>query len=446
MKQTLKTIEVPVNNSPDQEAIYNSPARFTVVVKGRRWGLTKGIANNFIKEALQGPAKKFLWVDTIAGNIDKYIERYFVTALQNLPKELWNWRKQASILEIRGAYIDFRSADNPYSIEGQGYERIFLNEAGISLRNEYLWENAIRPMLWDNPNSKLILGGTPKGRGLFYQLALRGQDPEQADWSYFHFDSFDSPYVDKVQLQKDIESMNEMAVRQEIRAEFVDEQGLVFRGITEVLTAKPSPPQPGKNYVIGADIAKHEDFTVLVVYDRGNNRQVYQDRFNELSWPFVQNKIAELSKHYNHAPIVLDSTGVGDVVFDNLSRAGVPVTPFKFTNTSKQELIEKLSTYIELKRIELLPLEETRREFSEFGYEFSDKTNRVFYGAPSGFHDDIVIAHALAIWDMFPLYGKASSLDNPTRLQTMKNQLYSKKERDYQDFEQDTFEEWSHDL
>ena len=84
---------------------------------------------------------------------------------------MWNWRKQQKILEINGAYIDFRSIDNPENLEGMGYDKGFLNEAGIILKNEYLWNNAIKPMFWDFPNVKVVIGGTPKGKGIFHELS-----------------------------------------------------------------------------------------------------------------------------------------------------------------------------------------------------------------------------------------------------------------------------------
>ena len=76
----------------------------------------------------------------------------------------------------------------------------------------------------------------------------------------------------------------------------------------------------------------------------------------------------------------------------------IPVDPVKFTNDSKRQLIEKLANWIELKRIHLLPIEETKNELERFTYDISDVTDRIRYNAPVGLHDDIVIAHALAVW------------------------------------------------
>src|SRR3990167_1232856 len=188
-------IELAIKNFPKQQAIFDSRARYTIVAKGRRFGLTKGAANNFIAEALAGTFKKGLWVDTVNSNIDRYIERYIIPHLNKLPRNVWSWRKQIKMITIGGSYIDFRSADTPETMEGFGYDKAFLNEAGIILKNEYLWNNAIMPMFWDYPNAKVVIGGTPKGKGKFFELAERGRDKDQKDYEFFHFTSFENPFI-----------------------------------------------------------------------------------------------------------------------------------------------------------------------------------------------------------------------------------------------------------
>jgi len=86
-------------------------------------------------------------------------------------------------------------------------------------------------------------------------------------------------------------------------------------------------------------------------------------------------------------------------------REGVPVEPYKLTNTSKKELIEKLAIYIEQRKISILNIPETIAEFNSFTYDVSN-SGRIIYNAPVGFHDDIVIAHGLVVWSLNPLYPK----------------------------------------
>src|SRR3989304_5607657 len=161
-------IKLPIRNFLAQQEVFDCPARYVIDAKGRRFGFTKGASNFTIKSALAGTYKKGLWVDTVNANIERYVERYFIPALRKLPPNLWHWRKQQKILEIKNFYMDFRSADTPETIEGFGYDLAILNEAGIILKNRYLWDNAIRPMLWDY-RPRTVIGGTPKGKGVFHE-------------------------------------------------------------------------------------------------------------------------------------------------------------------------------------------------------------------------------------------------------------------------------------
>lgn len=365
------------------------------------------------------------------------MERYFIPALRKLPIGSWEWKKQAKILYILDSYIDFRSADNPESLEGFGYDKVFLNEAGIILNDKYLWENAIKPMLWEFA-PKTVVGGTPKGMNTFYELALRGQDPNQKEYEFFHFTSFDNPFLNTDALREDMKSMPDRVVQQEIYAQFLEDSGVVFRGVRDIALARPEAPKQGHVYVMGVDLAKVQDYTVIAVYDRHNNKQVYQDRFKTIEWPFQKKKIAAASIHYNNALVIMDATGVGDPIVDDLSRAGIPVEGFKITNQSKKELIEKLSIYIEQKKINILNIPESIAEFNSFTYDVTN-SGRIVYNAPSGFHDDIVIAHGLAVSSLTPLYPVEKS--EPVSLVQAEYRRLSQKGNSYEfDFNEDDWE------
>jgi len=422
-------IDLPIKNFEAQQTIFDSPARYKIVSKGRRFGLTRGAAHDFIKSAIEKKFKQGLWVDTVNSNIDRYVERYFMPALKKLPENMWNWRKQAKILHIHKSYIDFRSADRPENLEGFGYDKIFINEAGIVLKNDYLWHNAIAPMMWDFQPS-VVIGGTPKGKGLFWELSERGKDKEQEDYAFFHFTSFDNPFLPKKVMTDEIKTMPDRVREQEVYARFMDDTGIVFRNIKTIATARFEKPKQGRMYVMGVDLAKHQDYTVIAVYDRQKKEQVYQYRFNKLDWPTQKKRIKETSRHFNRAVVYIDATGLGDPIVDDLVRDGIPVEPVKFTNQSKKELIEKMVIFIEQERIKIIPIEETINEFTNFTYDITS-SGRVSYNAPQGFHDDIVIAHCLAV----------SSLYEPVQVRRPKSKSgiaeeFSKRLKEYQE-EQD---------
>ena len=225
-------MKLKITFADKQIEFLNSNKKYVVVTKGRRFGATKGLANYFIKCCLKN-IYPLLWVDTINGNIDRYFERYFVPVLKenNIP---YDYNVQKKLLKIGNGYIDFRSADNPSSIEGFGYKKIFLNEAGIILKNEYLYTNAILPMLMDYPDSQLISAGVPKGKYLkngqehpFYILYKRGMSGNP-DYAVFEYSSYDNPFLNQLDVQAleaEMASMSEIQVQQEIYGKFVEYSG-----------------------------------------------------------------------------------------------------------------------------------------------------------------------------------------------------------------------------
>jgi hypothetical protein len=427
-------ITLAIKNFPAQQSIFASPARHKIAVKGRRFGLTKGAANDYMVCAFNKTFKRGLWVDTVNSNIDRYVERFFLPHLHKIPQDLWHWRKQEKILEMFGTYIDFRSADRPENIEGFGYDKYFINEAGIVLKDEYLWNNAIKPMLWDYEATGVV-GGTPKGKGEFFRLAERGKDPAQTGYEFFHFTSFDNPYLNHTLLKEDMASMPDRVIKQEIYAEFLDDSGVVFREVMRCATAEPQSPKNDHMYVMGVDLAKVQDFTVLTVYDRTNNHQVYQKRMNQLDWNLQKKYIYETCKHYNNALVMLDATGLGDPIADDLSRMGVPVEPFKLTNESKKQIIEKLVIWIEQGKMRFINLPETITELTNFTYDISS-SGRIMYEAPAGFHDDIVIAHALAVWSLQPVIVPIKPKETSILHQEYLRQLGGHNEQSVQDWDE----------
>jgi len=375
--------------------LFGHPAKKKVVAKGRRWGLTKGYANRAMEYLFDGVSPG-LWVDTKNSNIDRYVERYFYPVLRYLPPEHWQWRQQKKELTILDRKLDIRSADRPELIEGFAYKFIMLNEAGIILRDEYLWHNTIQPMTLDfDPD--IYIGGTPKGKGLFHELAIHAQ--ETPGWAFFRFSSFDNPYLLQENIQGLVDEIPPSIQQQEIYAEFLEDAGTVFRNVKACATAKQEEPIAGESYYAGIDLAKTIDFTVLVILD-SKGRQVFMDRFNILDWSIQKARLADSVRRYG-AQVLIDSTGVGDPIFEDLRNGGLAVTEYKFTNESKKQLIQSLIMSFDLKKIQIFDDPPLVNECVIFGYEIGP-TGQIRYSAPEGekYHDDCVIALALANWQL----------------------------------------------
>lgn len=404
----MTNITLPIYYHPKQAQIFESKAKKKIIPKGRRFGLTKGYANDCIESMLDG-VSPILWVDTVYPNITRYIERYFFPILSKLPKSTWQWREQKKELQVLDSVCDLRSADRPELIEGFAYKKIYLNEAGIILKKRYLWENTILPMIMDF-DPMVYVGGTPKGQGLFFELYMKAKDPLNKDWEHFDFTSYDNPYLDKETIDTLANDMPDLVRRQEIYAEFLEDKSLVFRNFENCMGSIIKEPEFQKRYYAGFDVAKHVDYSVLIIIDEDGS-MVYFNRFQK-DYPYQKKLVAEVVRKYNNATLLIDASGVGDPIYDDFVEMDLNVEPYKFTNLSKKQLIECLMLAFELEKIKILNEPILIDEIKIFSYEISS-SGLIKYSAPEGYHDDCVISLALANWcyDKFTIGQMAHTLD-----------------------------------
>jgi len=320
--------KIELTYTPAQmEMFFNIPSgtKYQIVTKGRRFGATRGAAHAFIEWAIEG--KKLLWGDTINGNVDRYFDRYFLPAL-NKTNIAYNYQKQQKQLIIEDGYIDFRSADRPENWEGFGYDIIFLNEAGIILRNKYLYTNAVLPMLMDSPTSLLIAAGVPKGKfdknndeHPFYSIFKAAQN-KSPGYNLLEYSSYDNPLLPKeeiMELEKEIARMSPGMVEQEIYGHFVD-------GVTSVLWTPElihySNIPDLKRVVVGVDPSgsKGGDEVGIISAGIANNGNIYilSDKtggYTPLQWGTITVNEYEALKA---DAIVVERNYGGDMVKSNL--------------------------------------------------------------------------------------------------------------------------------
>lgn len=320
-----------------------------------------------------------------------------------IPPELIEKRNEQDLVVYfkNGSFLQLKGADKPERLRGAGPLGVVLDE--FATMKYETWEEIVQPIVRANDGWCWFVG-TPKGKNHFYtiyQKSISGDD----EWEGWRLKASKSGIIPPEQLERARNSMLPDTYNQEMETEWLEGEGSVFKGVKEIMVASPQQPYVGRFYIMGVDLAKVKDYTVITVYDSETNCQVYQERFQSLEWPFQKAKIKEIARHYNNALVVLDATGLGNPIADDLLRDGVSVEPFKITETSKKDLIEKLSIWIQQKKIRMLNLPETAFEFDNFSYEILP-LGGVRYGAPSGFHDDIVLSHALTVSKLQPIYKK----------------------------------------
>jgi hypothetical protein len=372
--------------------ILDCPARFNVAACGTKFGKSMGCSIWLAKEVWETPNTYARWIAPIY----RQAEIGYDLLTRMLPYEYAKTNDTELKIELmNGSVIDFKSGEHPESLEGFAVDRFVLDEAA-----------KMRQEVWDSHRTTLTatLGkgwiiSTPLGRNWFYDMYLRGQDTLDKDFKSFRFVTEDNPYVTKEEIETARRTMPQDAFRQYYLAEFLEDSAGVFRKISQCIEGDFEEAKPNHNYCIGVDLAKYQDYTVLFVIDELTRHIVYFDRFSQVDWSLQKQRIYDLAHRYNKARVLVDSTGVGDPIYEDLRKLGINVYGYKFTSVSKQQLVERLITSIENKTITFPRIPELIGELESFEYEIG-QSGHIKYSAPEGMHDDCVISLALANWQV----------------------------------------------
>jgi hypothetical protein len=300
---------------------------------------------------------------------------------------------------ITGGIIKLWSLDDPDTSRGNKYRRIVIDEAAKVPKLEEAWNNTIRATLADY-HGDAFFPSTPRGRDFFWQLYTRGEDDLYPDWACWQIPTSANPHISPDEIEDMRLSLPERVYQQEILAEFIEDAGGVFRGVRAAVDAgrkKNEEPTPGRRYFQGVDLARVQDFTVIDVVD-DTGRQVYHERFNQISWERQKASILSVARRYD-AYVVLDSTGLGDPIYEAIRREGIACEGYNLTNASKEALIDNLAMRIEQRETRLMDVDQQTNELIAYEYEILP-SRAVRMNAPAGMHDDCVIALALSEWKL----------------------------------------------
>lgn len=333
----------------------------------------------------------------------KIVKRGYAEVLRQLPPDVLtraapNERGFDAGRAIRldfktGSKMEFYSAERPEGMLGEGVDYAVLDEAATM--HETVWTQIVRPTLADRSGGALFIS-TPRGRNWFYKMYLAGQDPEMAAYESWRFPSMANPHIPAEEWEEMEHTLPRAVYEQEILADFISNAAAVF---TIPDSAIASIERPAGAVVLGIDLAKHNDFTVLCGVNSGNRKPCYHERFNAVSWPEQRRRIhaavAAISKAgAESVSVVLDTTGIGDVVYDDLTIEGMDVIPIKFSNQWKYLAVMLLAA--DLERGQAFIHTEQEREFEGYGYQITE-AGRWKFEALHG-HDDEVSAALLAHW------------------------------------------------
>jgi len=304
-----------------QAKILTDKSRFRVVACGRRWGKTVTCAKE-IRDGLldNGPGWLAWWVAPTYQQAEIGLR----TLLDETPEDFIDSvnRSKLRVETATGAIVEFKSADKPDNLRGEGVDLLVADEAAEI--DQYAYENALRPTLTDSEDSRMIAISTPKGRGWFFEFFQRGRSDEWPEYAAFQGPTAENPFINQSDVQAAKRELPDRVYRQEYLAEFVDESGGVFEQLDErVFTAGYDLPEDGVDpeadhatppFATGVDFARHHDYRVAVTLD-ADGRVVQFDRAQGETWPEIQRVVERIYERYPGA-VAVDGSRDNKIVAD----------------------------------------------------------------------------------------------------------------------------------
>jgi hypothetical protein len=223
---------------PPQWEVFNSDARFRILVAGRRFGKTFLSLVELCRAAWSKNSLAWYVAPTY-----KHAKRIAWKPLKEMTRPYWSSPPNDGDLRIElitGGTICLRGADNYNSLRGDGLDFLILDEYA-SIAKE-AWPEVLRPALADKQGSALFIG-TPHGYNHFYDLFQKAKD--EPSWATFQYTTAEGGNVAAEELESATHELDERTYKQEFEARFENlTGGLVYYGFDRERNVRPQQFNP----------------------------------------------------------------------------------------------------------------------------------------------------------------------------------------------------------
>lgn len=247
-----------------QKIVHDSPARFKVVVAGRRWGKTAYSRIQLILAALRKP-KSLVWY--VAPTYSMANDIMWGSLIEAIPASYIRKKNDTKMTVVlkNGSIIQCKGADKPDSLRGRGVDFVVLDEYQDFKEN--VWGDVIFPTLTDRRGRALIIG-TPKAYNALYKLYEKGISvhKDDQDWAAWQFPTSTSPFIPRSELAAARRNLDERTFKQEFEASFETMSGRVYYAFDRAQHVGDYAFDPESYIIVGQDFNVDPMCSVIMQY------------------------------------------------------------------------------------------------------------------------------------------------------------------------------------
>lgn len=388
----MTSLILPAVFDYQRKAIFG-PERYSIVEGSTKVGKTFPCLLWLLNQCGEhgAPNRSFWWVAPVYEQAEIAYRRMKVEILGRADPEQTVWKPNDSKLTITlkgcGA-MRFKSAEKPDNLYGDDVYALVVDEATRCREESWF---ALRSTISATGAKVRIIGNVKGRKNWVYRLARAGLEN-----ATHHKLTADDAINSGILSQKEVDDAAKMMPRAVFRELFFaepTEDGSNPFGISAIRACVgPASLSTQPATVFGVDLAKSVDWTVVYGLDDAGNL-VFRQRWQS-DWGQTKTRLLSI---IGSAPACIDSTGVGDPIVEAMQRESPNIEGFKFTGSSKQQLMEGLASAIHQRQVMFDEYADDPlvTELEAFEYEYT--RTGVRYSAPEGSHDDCVCALALAV-------------------------------------------------
>jgi phage terminase large subunit-like protein len=292
------------------------------------------------------------------------------------------------------------------NIRGYGADMLTVDEAAFI--KDDIFQQVLSPMLAVG-DSTFVLLSTPFGKdGYLYNRYQDAMEDDSSEWFGINVPTSANPLIDESFIKEQERTLTRNQFKREILGKFSSTSDAFFthEELTNNNVAKNQPVhQESDVCYLGVDLASTGgDLSVYVCIDEDGN--VFNIDYTE-DKPLTEamGKVTELDNTYDFTKILIDSTGLGQGVVDQLKETlGRKVQGFKFSNESKQSLYNTLKNELQKGAISYYFISDKDEPENRMVKQCLDlkksftSTGKLKISHPSNGHDDFSDALSLAVW------------------------------------------------
>jgi hypothetical protein len=390
---------------PYQLAILNSKARFTITIAGTKVGKTASHVVWLFEQALQCKENQSVW--WVAPTFAQAKIAFNRMKVQINDRGFFKANETNLVITlVTGAKIEFKTGEKPDNLFGDDVYAFVFDEFTRARENAWV---AIRTTITSTGGKGKFIGNATSTGHWGYKLAMKVKGGELGeDYEYFKITTKDAaeagmltkegkPMLEEMMAARLV--MSDTAWRAMYMAE-ASENGANPFGLKYIAAICQPDLSTHESICYGIDVANKFDSTSIIGLDKLACVSHYHN-FNKMGWPLTISTI----KHLPGKPMLIDSTGVGDVVVADVQQVQTQAEGYIFTPQSKQRLMEGLALGIQSRRLFICDDGDVVTGTGKLRYQLEqfEVTYTAFgvkYSAPDGEHDDDVCALALA-WDIW---------------------------------------------